>query len=293
MEVVWGVVKTNIVNYKGVKMKKLQEAAKRFLKEEKYNLIMLADQCDQYPELRRAAGFTATYLLLAITTLAQGGTAWTTERLHDSMSFNDTILGYEFEFRTGGRGYNATSTIKKMLSEEGIENKIFPSFSNIHSVNIEKKIEIQKKLKFYIDRIKKDILPHLPKGDYENYSQVVFTEYPPCVDIFLKIYRQGRDKEFFKSTGLYSRFFRGEYQEMHLRIGSSEFLTFEKVLEYGVKYPKSRTAKILQKYFKIYWEEANDKLLKDNLSQKNNPNVLDAVIIKDLQPIVKGYLFGS
>lgn len=37
-------------------------------------------------------------------------------------------------------------------------------------------------------------------------------------------------------------------------------------------------------------DEAN---LKCNLSPKNNPNVLDGLITRDLQPIVKDYLFSS
>ncbi len=178
----------------------------------------------------------------------------------------------------GGK-ISAFSTKADIISPEQLEH--------VATKQIEKVIQRKLNMKKLQEETKR---PHLHEAK-ENYLQeIVFTEYPPCVKIFLSIYQRDRDKNFFKSIGLFSRFFRGKYQEIHLRMKSSEFLTFEKILEYGVKYPQSRTANILQKYFKTYWDEAN---LKCNLSQKNNPNILDGLIKRDLQPIVKDYLFSS
>ncbi len=273
-------------------MKKLQEEAKCFFEEEKYNLIMLSDQCDNNSQLYPKINFAPIRLLLAISTLAHGARLWSFENLKESLSLDNRVFDNRVLLCDG---YNRIcdyddpedAIISFLNYAEEIKNKKLFS-----SMNIERKTEIQKKFKFYTNKLEKNIRPHLHEAN-ESHLQITFTDYPPCAKIFLSIYQRDRDKNFFKSTGFYSRFFRGEYQEMHLRMESSEFLTFEKVLEYGVKYPKSRTASILQKYFKTYWDEAIDKRLKDNLSQKNYPNVLDGLIIRDLQPIVKGYLFSS
>ena len=266
-------------------MKKLQEAAKKFFEEEKYNLIILSDQCKKNPLLPSRDHSAPTGLLLAMSTMAQGGICWRIEKLEDVTYHNCLTIGDPLHYlRTDENSVNALDAMKNFLYfAESIGNG---------SYNAERE-KIFEKIIYYIEKLDKYIIPHLDEVEAKNLPEVTFTEYPPHMDIFLQIYQNDRNQTFFKSTGIFSQFFWGKYQEMHLRINSLEFLNFEKVLEYGVTYPKSRTARILQKYFKTYWGEAKDKPLKDNLSQKNNPNVLDGVIIKDLQPIVNGYLFGS
>ncbi len=272
-------------------MKKLQEEAKRFLEEDKYNLIMLSEWCHSLCppySMSDKVIHTPILLFLAISALAQGSTDWRIQDLSKSLSLDGMDAAYLYSFIAHSKKgpHSAADMIEDFLKIE----KYITYHKDIKDIkDIKEHLELQKKFNFYADKLNKDFLPHFYNiKEEKNLPTVVFTDYPPSVEIFLAIYQQDRNNHFFKSTGLYSRFFRGD-KEMHLRRGS-EVLTFAKVLEYGVKYPKSRTANILQKYFKTYWDEAIDNPLKVNLSQKNN--VLDGFIISDLQPIVRDYLFS-
>lgn len=138
------------------------------------------------------------------------------------------------------------------------------------------------------ERLKTDIISYLnEEKEDQNVSLAIFKEYPPCAAIFTKLYYQSREKIFFRSTGFWSSFiYSGENQEMHLRLASSESMTWEKILNYGLKYPKTRTAAILREHFPTPWHEAR---LKYNLNQKST--VLDGHIpVKDLQMIVRNYI---
>ena len=255
--------------------------ATRFLEEEKYNLSDARTEPFCEALLKRAATLPeATCLLLAIAALAQGSIHWKIKKLDNATG---SILQRElFEL------YHAIDTINEFMRTT---TKLFELFERFCDVNEREQIK-QSIHKHIFDRLKTDIIPHLEIKSSLPHPQkvIIFNEYPPSTCIFSKIYLNSRNKE-----GIFSQLFRAEEdKEMDLRLQSFArlaSLTFKEVLDYGVKHPNSRTARILEKYFKTYLDEIKDKHLKDYFSRENN--VLSELLPKTDGPeIVKNYLFS-
>ncbi len=164
-----------------------------------------------------------------------------------------------------------------------------------------KKIKKKPILNLYVQI--KNILPFIEIAEKKGLpdKEMVLTEYCPSVTIFKALYQQDRDKSrFFKSRGYFSLFFHKRQEMVDLiNLETPQKLTFKEILAYGVCYPETRTAKILQTHFKKYWEYAKDaeSFFKEYWGQANlrlNLSLKDNVLKpcglhQDLEAIIASY----
>jgi hypothetical protein len=222
-------------------MKQLQEKAKNFFEENKFQLINAVERSGDLGERPLPRWFGA------IRALAEGGRMYT-EALPPGI--DNMFVHYNQDPQ------DAIEKIIDFMNEVAQERNPKDLYQQCRiTYTYGKRGEPYFTSRFKLcDMIERDLLPFIEEAEKEEkFPEVKLTEYPPCAFIFRVLYKNARAKEHFVSTGLFSRFVH-KCLEMVSRIDT---ISFEEILKYGVEYPQTRTAKILQQYFKSYWDEAN------------------------------------